>query len=133
MAAACSAPGPRVTSVIDLIIGLPIQIVDIGLGADRLSAEFSISAARQINEAISARRGDRRTGEVIGDRYHARPLTSPRAVRNTLAYVLNNYRHHGEDQVGVARTWKADPFSSGPLFLGWKELVLRPSLSMTRL
>jgi len=71
-----------------------------GLDADRLSAEFSISAARQINEAISARRGDRGTGEVIGDRYHARPLTSPRAVRNTLAYVLNNYRHHGEDQVG---------------------------------
>ena len=48
---------------------------------------FSISAARQINKAITARGGDRRTGKVIGDRFHARPLTSPRAVRNTLAYV----------------------------------------------
>jgi len=56
----------------------------------------------------------------MSNHYHARPLTSPRVVRNTLAYVLNNYRPHGEDQVGVARAWKADPFSSGPLFFGWK-------------
>ena len=89
---------------------------------------FSISAARQINKAITARGGDRRTGKVIGDRFHARPLTSPRAVRNTLAYVLNNYRHHGEDRMGVARTWKADPFSSGALFFGWKELEDSPVL-----
>jgi REP element-mobilizing transposase RayT len=89
---------------------------------------FSISAARQINKAITARGGDRRTGKVIGDRFHARPLTSPRAVRNTLAYVLNNYRRHGEDNAGVARTWKADPFSSGALFFGWKELEDSPVL-----
>jgi len=89
---------------------------------------FSISAARQINNAITERGGDRRTGKVIGDRYHARSLTSPRAVRNALAYVINNYRHHGEDQVGVARMWKADPFSSGPLFFGWKELEDSPVL-----
>jgi putative transposase len=50
---------------------------------------FSISAARQINKAITERGGDRHTGKVIGDRFHAHPLTSPRAVRNTLAYVLN--------------------------------------------
>ena len=89
---------------------------------------FSISAARQINQAITARGGDRRTGKVMSDRYHACPLTSPRAVRNALAYVLNNYRHHGEDQVGVTRTWKADPFSSGSLFFGWKELEGSPIL-----
>ena len=89
---------------------------------------FSISAARQINRAITARGGERRTGRVISDRFHARPLTSPRAVRNTLAYVLNNYRHHGEDRVGVARTWKVDPFSSGALFFGWKELEGSPIL-----
>ena len=83
---------------------------------------FSISAARQINKAITERGGDRRTGKVISDRYHARPLTSPRAVRNTVAYVLNNFRHHGEDRADFARSWKVDPFSSGPLFFGWKEL-----------
>jgi REP element-mobilizing transposase RayT len=38
---------------------------------------FSISAARQINKAITARGGDRRTGRVIADRYHARPSHGP--------------------------------------------------------
>jgi REP element-mobilizing transposase RayT len=89
---------------------------------------FSISAARQINKAITARGGDRRTGKVIGDRFHAHPLTSPRAVRNTIAYVLNNYRRHSEDRAGIARAWKADPFSSGALFFDWKELEGSPVL-----
>jgi REP element-mobilizing transposase RayT len=89
---------------------------------------FSISAAKQINKAITARGGDRRTGKVISDRFHARPLTSPRAVRNTLAYILNNYRHHREDQASFARTWRVDPYSSGVLFPDWKELANSPYL-----
>ncbi len=88
---------------------------------------FSISAARQVNKAITAG-GDRRTGRVIGDRFHARPLTSPRAVRNALAYCLCNWRHHGEDRAAFARTWKVDPFSSGAVFSGWKELEGSPFL-----
>ena len=87
---------------------------------------FSISAARQINNAITARGGNRRTGKVISDRFHAQPLTTPRAVRNTIAYVLSNWRHHGEDRVHFAQTWKVDPFSSGALFAGWKELEGSP-------
>jgi REP element-mobilizing transposase RayT len=87
---------------------------------------FSISAARQINRAITARGGDRRTGRVIGDRFHARPLTSPRAVRHTLAYVLSNWRKHGEDRAPFAQTWKVDPYSSGALFPGWQELESSP-------
>jgi REP element-mobilizing transposase RayT len=83
---------------------------------------FSISAARQINKAITERGGDRRTGKVIGDRFHARPLTCPRAVRNAIAYVMNNWRHHGEDRASSARRWNVDPFSSGAVFTGWKEL-----------
>ena len=47
---------------------------------------FAISAARQINKAYTERGGDRRSGRVFADRYHARPLTCPRAVRNCLAY-----------------------------------------------
>jgi REP element-mobilizing transposase RayT len=89
---------------------------------------FSISAAKRINATIGERTGIRRRGKVIADRFHARPLTSPRAVRHALAYVLNNYRRHGEDRSGVAHTWKADPFSSGPLFPGWKELESSPFL-----
>jgi hypothetical protein len=43
-------------------------------------------------------------------------------------FTLNNFRRHGEDRVGVARTWKADPFSSGPVFFDWKELEHSPIL-----
>jgi REP element-mobilizing transposase RayT len=89
---------------------------------------FSISAAKRINAAITARTGVRRTGKVIADRFHARALTSPRAVRHALAYALNNWRRHREDREGIARTWKADPFSSGPVFFGWKELEHSPVL-----
>ena len=89
---------------------------------------FASSAARQINKAITARGEDRRTGRVFADRYHARPLTSPRAVRNALAYALGNWRHHGEDRAPHARTWKVDPFSSGAVFFGWKELESSPVL-----
>jgi len=89
---------------------------------------FSVSAARKINRAITARGGDRRTGNVISDRFHARPLTSPRAVRNALAYTLNNWRRHGEDRAHFAQTWRVDPFSSGALFFGWKELEHSPVL-----
>jgi REP element-mobilizing transposase RayT len=64
---------------------------------------FSISAARQINKAITARGEDRRTGRVISDRFHARPLTTPRAVRNAIAYLLCNWRNHGEDRADFAR------------------------------
>ncbi|MGN6106084.1 MAG: transposase [Kofleriaceae bacterium] len=42
---------------------------------------FEISAAKHIN-AITGRRG-----AVFPDHYHARPRTSPRAVRHCLAYV----------------------------------------------
>ncbi len=89
---------------------------------------FAISAARQVNKAITARGGDRRTGTVIDGRYHARALTSPRAVRNAIAYCLCNWRHHGEDRADFARTWKVDPFSSGAVFFGWKELEDSPIL-----
>ena len=47
---------------------------------------------------------------------------------DALAYVLNNYRRHGEDRSGIARTWKADPFSSCPVFTGWQELADLPFL-----
>ncbi len=36
----------------------------------------------------------RRSGKVWGDRYHARPLTSPREVRHGIVYVLMNHKKH---------------------------------------
>jgi REP element-mobilizing transposase RayT len=89
---------------------------------------FSISAAKRINAAITERTGVRRTGKVVADRFHARPLTTPRQVRNTLSYILDNWRHHSEDRARFARTWKADPFSSGAVFTDWKELEDSPVL-----
>ena len=71
---------------------------------------FQISAAKKINAATGRGRG-----QVFADRYHAVTLGSPRQVRNTLAYVLNNWRHHGVE----AGARECDPFSSGIGFDGW--------------
>ncbi|HEY3806522.1 MAG TPA: hypothetical protein VGL61_28150 [Kofleriaceae bacterium] len=73
---------------------------------------FLISAARHINRAIHA------SGARVFERYHARSLTTPREVRNCLAYVLNNWRHHREK----SRRALVDRYSSAIAFDGWKEL-----------
>jgi REP element-mobilizing transposase RayT len=85
---------------------------------------FLISAAMRVRRAIRRRTNGTLTGPVFADRYHERPLASPREVRNAIHYVLNNWRHHAEDELRWAREWRVDPFSSGPLFQGWKESVL---------
>ena len=59
---------------------------------------FGISAAKHINALILDEDGKRRRGSVFPDRYHVKILKTPRQVRNCLAYVLNNWRHHGEDK-----------------------------------
>jgi REP element-mobilizing transposase RayT len=82
---------------------------------------FQISAAMHINNALTRRTGCRRRGTVFPDRYHMRVLTSPRAVRHALAYVLNNWRKHGQDRDGLPATWNVDPFSSAVSFWGWRE------------
>jgi len=106
---------------------------------------FQISAAKHINAALSKRGTSRpgartpaapharhssdphrsstkRRGPVFSDRYHARIIRSPRQAHHSLAYVLNNWRHHGEHRDAIARTWRIDPFSSGPSFDGWRDL-----------
>jgi REP element-mobilizing transposase RayT len=83
---------------------------------------FEISAAKQINATIKDASGGRRRGQVFEDRYHEEIIETPRQARHALAYVLNNWRKHREDRSGLASTWKVDPFSTGVLFGGWKEL-----------
>jgi REP element-mobilizing transposase RayT len=61
----------------------------------------------------------RATGEVFGDRFHARVLTTPRAVRTALAYVLCNFRKHGAARPSDV----LDPFSSAQWFVGWRGVV----------
>jgi hypothetical protein len=59
---------------------------------------------------------------VFADRYHAKRIKSPTQARHTIGYVLSNWRKHGEDRDGLARTWLVDPFSSGVSFPDWLEL-----------
>jgi REP element-mobilizing transposase RayT len=83
---------------------------------------FEIAAAKLLNKAISKRTGKKRKGTVFPDRYHAVIIRSPRQARNNLAYVLNNWRRHGENKVGAAAAWSIDPFSSAPSFDGFKDV-----------
>ena len=53
-----------------------------------------------------------RRGKVVGDRYHARPLTTPRQMRASMVYVLLNFRKHLRAPACV------DPRSSGRIFRG---------------
>jgi REP element-mobilizing transposase RayT len=80
---------------------------------------FQISIARHINTVLRAN-GRRRRGNVFADRYHAVVITSPTQMRHVIAYVLGNWRKHGEDR-RTLRGWLVDPFSSGFAFEGWQE------------
>jgi putative transposase len=82
---------------------------------------FTISAAKHINAFVGTKTGERRRGSVFTDRYHPRNLTTPREVRNCIAYVLNNWRHHGEHRKQLRNRWKIDPYSTALAFDGWKE------------
>ena len=69
---------------------------------------LTITVAKAINAA------KQRTGRVFGYRYHATTIESPRQARNALAYVLNNWRHHLEDEKSLAsRSALIDPYASG--------------------
>jgi REP element-mobilizing transposase RayT len=90
---------------------------------------FQISAAKHLNAAISrGKPGPRRRGAVFPDRYHAEIITSPRQARHTLAYVVLNWRKHGEDRAYPMSTWKIDWFSTAVMFPGWKEYGDAPFL-----
>jgi REP element-mobilizing transposase RayT len=85
---------------------------------------FGSSCAQRINRALSRRTGIRRRGCVFADRYHARALTNIAQVRNAIAYVLNNFRHHNLTGPTLA-DGRVDYYSSGILFMGWKERTLQ--------
>src|SRR5882762_48992 len=70
-----------------------------------------IRLARSVNRALGRR------GRVWADRYHARPLRTPREVRNALVYVLQNWRKHLPGVRGL------DPRSSATWFDGWTRMA----------
>jgi REP element-mobilizing transposase RayT len=70
--------------------------------------------ARAINRAL------RRKGSLFAYRYHATPITNPRQARNALAYVLNNWRRHDEDESSERMRYLArDTYATGYSFAGW--------------
>jgi len=74
----------------------------------RGAAGAAIRLARAINRLLGRR------GSVWSDRYHARPLATPREARNALVYVIMNWKKH------IHGTRGADPFSSAWWLEGWK-------------
>ena len=70
-----------------------------------------IRVAKAVNRVLG------RAGAVWGDRYHARVLTTPRALRHCLVYILQNWRKHGLDARGL------DPRSSAAWFGGWRQAI----------
>src|SRR5215468_3647013 len=63
--------------------------------------------------AFAINRAAGRDGRVWSDRYHARPLRTPREMRNAIVYVLQNFRKHLRAPALI------DPRSSGRWFDGW--------------
>jgi hypothetical protein len=81
--------------------------------------------------AFAVNRGLGRTGKVLADRYHLRILTSPRQVRNALAYVLLNARRHAWKPIArlqrsglkvkpLPNRGTLDGASSARWFAGWR-------------
>jgi putative transposase len=78
---------------------------------------LAIRVAKAVNQLVARR------GKVWADRFFSRALPSPRAVKNALAYVLNNFRHHAATRLrGASRVGRIDPYSSAPYFRGFSEL-----------
>jgi REP element-mobilizing transposase RayT len=72
--------------------------------------------ALAIRIALRVNRLLMRRGKVWADRYHARALTSPRAVRRALVYVLANFKKHTHGAGAPL-----DPCSSAPDFDGFRD------------
>jgi putative transposase len=79
---------------------------------------LAIRVAKAVNRVLG------RHGAVWADRFHARDLTTPRAVRHALVYVLHNWKKHR-----LHRGQRVDPCSSARWFSGWKNLRIPEALS----
>jgi len=89
---------------------------EISLGRGMMSVGTRL--ARAVNRVFH------RSGKVLADRYHARPIATPREARNALAYVLLNTRKHlVHSGLHASRLRpEPDPASSGRWFDGWRDL-----------
>jgi REP element-mobilizing transposase RayT len=81
--------------------------------------------ALEIRIAHAINRLARRRGRLFADRYHTHELKTPSEVRNGLAYVLLNARHHAHERGAKLPARWMDPYASGDYFDGWA-VVVRP-------
>jgi len=84
---------------------------DSGEALSRGLQGLAIRLAKRVNRILG------RNGSLWSDRYHARPLRTPREVRNALVYVLQNVRKHLPGFRGL------DPCSSALWLRGWKRTI----------
>ena len=77
---------------------------------------LAVRMARYVNDLLGRR------GRFWADRWHGRELTTPRAVRNAMVYVLMNVRKHARGVMPPG----VDALSSGMHFDGWGPGVGRP-------
>ena len=83
----------------------------------------AVSATRAINRVMHRR------GKVFEYRFHSTVIRSPRQARSCLAYVLNNWRRHREDERSLdARLCPIDAYSSAPSFMGWNQALILDEL-----
>jgi REP element-mobilizing transposase RayT len=68
---------------------------------------LSVRVARAVNGQLQ------RKGRLFADRYHARALSTPRAVRYALRYVLLNARKHHGTPGGTARVARPSSVEHG--------------------
>jgi putative transposase len=99
--------------------------------ADRTSLRRGIQGLA-IRIARALNRLWRRKGKVFADRYHARPLPTPREVRNALVYVLDNARQHAAAGRMVRAPHAIDLYSSAPWFDGFRTPPTVRNLPPTR-
>jgi REP element-mobilizing transposase RayT len=125
---ACERKGFRLVhySIQDAHVHLIVEadgVAALGRGMKSIASRIAYA----VNRALE--RG--RRGKVLRDRYHHAVLTCPRQVRNALAYVLLNARHHAAERIARRRERgrSAKPLGPGRLldaassarwFDGWR-------------
>lgn len=80
---------------------------------------LAIRFARRLDALLGRRRG-----KVWDHRYHRHDLRTPTEVKNTLLYVLQNAKKHGE---AAASQPLLDPHSSAAWFDGWGDRARDPT------
>ncbi|HET9953256.1 MAG TPA: hypothetical protein VFQ61_02065 [Polyangiaceae bacterium] len=74
---------------------------------------LNVRVAKAVNLLLQRR------GRLFVDRFHRRVLTTARSVRNTIIYVLANFRKHHASE--ARRGWLIDPCSSARYFADFFE------------